>query len=63
LGSYIGKPRDGAKQPLNAAFAHALTLSFRDGSVARLVQITDSALWAQALEPVGRERSQPGSNR
>jgi ketosteroid isomerase-like protein len=51
LGSYVGNARDGGEHPLDAAFAHVL--GFRDGSIAKLIQITDSALWAEALQPIG----------
>lgn len=51
LGRYMGSSRDSGERPLDAVFAHIL--SFRDGSIAKLIQITDSRLWAEALQPIG----------
>ena len=45
LGTYAGAP-PGSDTPLRAAFAHAL--SFRDGRVVELRQITDTQRWADA---------------
>jgi ketosteroid isomerase-like protein len=48
LGHYRGSGR-ATGAPLDAVFAHVLEL--RDGRVARLRQITDSAAWHRACEP------------
>jgi ketosteroid isomerase-like protein len=48
LGSYRGTARGGPRE-LDAAFAHVLHV--RDGLIDELVQVTDSVLWARALEP------------
>jgi 2-(1,2-epoxy-1,2-dihydrophenyl)acetyl-CoA isomerase len=47
-GRYVGTARGGG--PLNAEFVHFL--SFADGRIAGLVQLTDSAQWAEALAAV-----------
>jgi ketosteroid isomerase-like protein len=47
LGRYRGRAR-GTGQPVDAAFAHLWTA--RDGRLVGLRQITDTALWAAALE-------------
>ena len=46
VGSYRGRARASGRL-LDARFAHLL--SFADGRIARLVQITDSARWHEAL--------------
>lgn len=46
VGQYIGVHRE-TKRPHRAAFAHILR--FRDGRIAELVQITDTARWHVAL--------------
>ena len=46
LGRYLGTARESGR-PHEAAFAHVL--SFRDDRIARLVQITDSHRWHEAL--------------
>jgi len=46
VGHYIGLNRD-TERPHRAAFAHILR--FRDGRIAELVQITDTARWHAAL--------------
>jgi ketosteroid isomerase-like protein len=48
LGRYRGTGR-ATGAPLDAVFAHVLEV--RDGRVARLRQITDSAAWHRACEP------------
>jgi ketosteroid isomerase-like protein len=42
VGAYRGRVRD-TGTPMSAAFAHVLT--FRDGKISQLVQITDTASW------------------
>jgi 2-(1,2-epoxy-1,2-dihydrophenyl)acetyl-CoA isomerase len=49
-GRYYGTARAGGGQ-LDAEFVHLLT--FRDGQVAGLTQLTDTARWAAALEGTG----------
>ena len=46
VGHYIGVHRE-TKRPHRAAFVHILR--FRDGRIAELVQITDTARWHAAL--------------
>jgi ketosteroid isomerase-like protein len=52
LGNYMGHARESGNT-LDAAFAHILR--FQDGAIAGLRQITDSRLWAEALEPSGSD--------
>ncbi len=47
LGRYLGRSRS-TGQPLDAAFAHLWTA--RDGRLTAVVQVTDTARWAAALE-------------
>ncbi|HEY2703578.1 MAG TPA: nuclear transport factor 2 family protein [Candidatus Dormibacteraeota bacterium] len=47
LGRYLGRCRS-TGQPLDAAFAHLWTAG--DGRLTGLMQVTDTALWAAALE-------------
>jgi ketosteroid isomerase-like protein len=49
LGRYLGTARRTGR-PLSAAFAHILRIE--DGRVSELLQITDTARWQQALEPL-----------
>ena len=60
LGRYVGTARDGGRA-LDAAFAHVLTFT-GDGRIASLRQYTDSARWAQALDPAAA-RSTPAGQR
>jgi uncharacterized protein len=48
VGHYRGTARETGRE-LDAAFAHVLR--FREGRIAELVQITDSARWREALAP------------
>jgi 2-(1,2-epoxy-1,2-dihydrophenyl)acetyl-CoA isomerase len=51
LGHYRGRARASARS-VDAAFVHLWTA--RDGRVVALRHLTDTALWADALEPGGR---------
>jgi 2-(1,2-epoxy-1,2-dihydrophenyl)acetyl-CoA isomerase len=59
-GRYAGTARSGGI--LDAEFVHFLT--FTDGQISGLVQLTDSARWASALAagPVASPRREPGSD-
>ena len=46
LGRYVGRARASGR-PLDAAFVHVL--EFREGRVARHIQVTDSSRWTDAL--------------
>lgn len=48
IGRYVGTARESGR-PLDAAFAHVL--SIRDGRVASLRQITDTQRWLEAASP------------
>lgn len=48
LGRYVGTARSTGR-PLDAAFAHLW--SARDGRLVTLRQLTDTALWVEALSP------------
>lgn len=50
LGRYVGSARSTGK-PLDAAFAHVWTA--RDGRLTRVWQLTDTALWAEAIDSSG----------